>query len=69
MFMIDQANIAFALLLSSLAGLSTGIGSLIAFFIHKPKKQYLCFSLGGKFNALIIAWAVIVQDFCAVFVL
>ena len=46
MFMIDEANIALALLLSTLAGLSTGIGSLIAFFIQKPKKRYLCFSLG-----------------------
>ena len=44
--MIDEANIALALLLSTLAGLSTGIGSLIAFFIQKPKKRYLCFSLG-----------------------
>ena len=46
MFMLDQANIAFALLMSTFAGLSTGIGSLIAFFIQKPKKRYLCFSLG-----------------------
>jgi hypothetical protein len=23
---------------------------------------HLCFSVGGKFNALIIAWAAIVQD-------
>jgi ZIP family zinc transporter len=44
--MFEQANIPFALILSTLAGLSTGIGSVIAYFIQTPKKEYLCFSLG-----------------------
>jgi len=39
-------NIGFALLLTTLAGLSTGIGSLIALFIRKPNTSYLSFLLG-----------------------
>jgi ZIP family zinc transporter len=35
-----------ALLLTVLAGFSTGIGSVIAYFIKKPKMIYLSFSLG-----------------------
>ena len=40
------SNVWFALLLTAIAGLSTGIGSTIAYFIKKPKLSYLCFSLG-----------------------
>ncbi len=36
----------FALLLSTFAGLSTGIGSLMAYLIKKPKLSYLAFGLG-----------------------
>jgi zinc transporter, ZIP family len=39
-------NIFMAFLLTTLAGLSTGIGSAIAYFIKKPEMKYLCFSLG-----------------------
>ncbi len=39
-------NVGFALLLTTLAGLSTGIGSLIAFFIRKFSTSYLSFLLG-----------------------
>ena len=39
-------NLELALLLTTIAGLSTGIGSTIAYFIKKPKMSYLCFSLG-----------------------
>ena len=39
-------NVGFALLLTVIAGLSTGIGSSIAYFIKKPKTIYLSFSLG-----------------------
>lgn len=35
-----------ALLLTTIAGLSTGIGSAIAYFIKKPRMIYLSFSLG-----------------------
>jgi len=39
-------NLQIAFLLTTIAGLSTGIGSIIAYFIKKPKISYLCFSLG-----------------------
>jgi ZIP family zinc transporter len=41
---MDSVLIAF--LLTILAGLSTGIGSLIAYFIRKPKLEILSFALG-----------------------
>ena len=41
-----EINLGFALLLTVLAGLSTGIGSAIAFFIRRPKYSYLSFLLG-----------------------
>ncbi|MDD4860077.1 MAG: zinc transporter ZupT [Dehalococcoidales bacterium] len=40
------SNITFALLLTLIAGLSTGIGSTIAYFLHKPKSQHMCLILG-----------------------
>ena len=46
-------NIAIALILTSLAGLSTGIGSAIAYFIKKPKTIYLSFSLGFSAGVMI----------------
>ena len=39
-------NVGFAFLLTLLAGLSTGIGSVIAFIYKKPNIRILCFSLG-----------------------
>jgi len=39
-------NVGIALGLTLLAGLSTGIGSTIAYFIRRPKVVYLSFSLG-----------------------
>ncbi len=44
--MLLITDLGFAFLLTILAGLSTGIGSLIAFFIKKPKMSYLSFALG-----------------------
>ena len=41
-----EINLGFAFLLTVLAGLSTGIGSTIAFFIRQPKYSYLSFLLG-----------------------
>jgi zinc transporter, ZIP family len=41
-----EINFGFAMLLTTLAGLSTGIGSAIAFFIRRPKYSYLSFLLG-----------------------
>jgi ZIP family zinc transporter len=40
------ANVPFAFLLTLLAGLSTGIGSAIAYFIRKPKPQHMSLILG-----------------------
>lgn len=44
--MDNMNNIGLAFLLTTVAGLSTGIGSTIAFFIRNPKMYYLSFSLG-----------------------
>jgi ZIP family zinc transporter len=41
-----EINLGFAILLTTMAGLSTGIGSTIAFFIRRPKYTYLSFLLG-----------------------
>jgi ZIP family zinc transporter len=41
-----SSNVSFALWLTLLAGLSTGIGSAIAFFMRKPKTQHVSLLLG-----------------------
>jgi zinc transporter, ZIP family len=41
-----QVDLAFAMLLTTLAGLSTGIGSAIAFVIRKPSYAFLAVALG-----------------------
>jgi ZIP family zinc transporter len=46
-------NIIPAFLLTVFAGLSTGIGSAIAYFIRKPKITYLSFSLGVSAGVMI----------------
>lgn len=43
---MENNNLIFALILTLFAGLSTGIGSLIAFFTRKTNKSLLAFSLG-----------------------
>jgi len=45
--------VGIALLLTTMAGLSTGIGSAIAYFIRKPKMIYLSFSLGLSAGVMI----------------
>jgi ZIP family zinc transporter len=40
------SNVSFALLLTLLAGLSTGIGSAIAYFIREPKPRHMSLILG-----------------------
>jgi ZIP family zinc transporter len=47
------AHIIFAFVLTVIAGLSTGIGSLIAYFIRTPKMIYLSFSLGFSAGVMI----------------
>ncbi|MHA1474481.1 MAG: zinc transporter ZupT [Promethearchaeota archaeon] len=44
--MLLITDVGYAFILTIFAGLSTGIGSLIAFFIKKPKMSYLSFALG-----------------------
>ncbi len=44
--MISFEHVPLAFLLTVLAGLATGIGSLIAYFIQKPKTIHLSFFLG-----------------------
>lgn len=46
-------NIGLPLLLTAIAGLSTSIGSAIAYFIKKPKIVYLSFSLGFSAGVMI----------------
>jgi zinc transporter, ZIP family len=41
-----STNVIIALGLATLAGLSTGIGSIIAYFLNKPKPQYISLILG-----------------------
>ena len=41
-----SGDISFALLLTLLAGLSTGIGSAIAYFIRKPEPKHMTLILG-----------------------
>ncbi len=51
-----SGNVGFAILLTALAGLSTGIGSAIDFAIRKPKAVYLSFGLGFSAGASIPQW-------------
>ena len=46
-------SVGTALFLTTMAGLSTGIGSAIAYFIRKPKMVYLSFSLGLSAGVMI----------------
>lgn len=48
-----EINLSFALLLTGLAGLSTGIGSIIAFFIRTPKYSYLAVMLGFSAGVMV----------------
>jgi ZIP family zinc transporter len=49
---VDQA-VLFAFILTLIAGLSTGIGSAIAFFMKRPKMSYLAFALGLSAGVMI----------------
>jgi len=48
-----EINLSFAILLTTLAGLSTGIGSTIAFFIRTPKYSYLAVALGFSAGVMV----------------
>ncbi len=51
--MVTIGDVELALLLTVIAGLSTGIGSVIAYFIRKPKTIYLSFFLGFSAGVMI----------------
>ena len=57
-----EGNILAALALTLLAGLATGIGSLVAYFIPKPDLRYLSLSLG--FAAGVMIYVGFVDLFC-----
>lgn len=46
-------NVIVAILLSALAGLSTGIGGLVAFFSKKTNRNFLAFTLGVSAGVMI----------------
>lgn len=48
-----EIDLGFALLLTTLAGMSTGIGSGIAYFIRRPKPSYLAVMLGLSAGVMI----------------
>ena len=48
-----QLDLSFAFLLTTLAGLSTGIGSAIAYFIRQPKYSYLAVMLGFSAGVMV----------------
>lgn len=54
-------NIAFAFLLTTIAGLSTGIGSLIALFAKRTNTKFLAVSLG--FSAGVMVYVSMVEIF------
>lgn len=56
-----MSNVAMAFLLTLIAGLATGIGSLIAFFAKKTNKKFLCVSLG--FSAGVMIYVSMVEIF------
>jgi ZIP family zinc transporter len=49
----QSGNVGMALALTLVAGLSTGIGSAIAYFVRRPKIVYLSFSLGLSAGVMI----------------
>ena len=51
--MIQSENILIAFFLTFLAGLSTGIGSVIAWLIRKPRMDFLSFTLGFSSGVMI----------------
>ena len=56
-----MGNIMFAFLLTLFAGLSTGVGSLIAFFAKKTNKKFLSISLG--FSAGVMIYVSMIEIF------
>jgi len=59
--MKEMMEIMFAFLLTLFAGLSTGVGSLIAFFAKKTNKKFLSVSLG--FSAGVMIYVSLIEIF------
>ena len=60
---MDKIDLTFAFTLTTLAGLSTGIGSVIAYFIRKPKYSYLATLLGFSAGVMIyISFAELLKE-------
>jgi len=51
--MSASGNVGAALAMTVVAGLSTGIGSAIAYLVRRPRIAYLCFSLGLSAGVMI----------------
>lgn len=49
-----QGNIGLALLLSTLAGLSTTVGALLALFVSKPGSRFMSLSLGFSAGVMLV---------------
>jgi len=49
-----NATVGFALLLSTLAGLSTTLGSLAGIFVHKPGPRFMALTLGFSGGVMIL---------------
>ena len=49
-----NSDIAFALLLSTLAGLSTTVGSLLGIFVRKPGPRFMTLTLGFSGGVMIL---------------
>ncbi|MGB3904905.1 MAG: zinc transporter ZupT [Anaerolineae bacterium] len=47
-------NVAFALVLSALAGLSTTVGSLLAIFVRKPGSRFMALTLGFSAGVMVL---------------
>ncbi|NPV62671.1 MAG: zinc transporter ZupT [Methanotrichaceae archaeon] len=58
-----ESNILAAIALTTLAGLATGIGSLISYFIPRPDVRYLSLSMG--FAAGVMIFVAFTDLFCA----
>ena len=54
-------NVMVAFVLTLIAGLATGIGSLIAFFAKKTNKKFLCISLGFSAGVMIYVSMVVAE--------
>ena len=52
--MIDIATLLYALVLTTLAGLSTTIGSLIAFLVKEPSKKFISLIMGFSAGVMIL---------------